>query len=174
MLVTILLIVFSGFTISFVNAETTNMNTAENREDSKIEEVSKPMGSDHINKIITAGYKYIGRSVYVFGGGRNETDIVNGRFDCSSFVQWAFSQAGIEVGSTTDTIKNDGRQVSPRELRPGDLVFFDTYKKDGHVGIYIGNEKFIGSQSSTGVAIADMSKGYWKDRFNGRVIRMIE
>jgi len=127
---------------------------------------------EYINTIITAGNKYIGNSVYVFGGGRSDHDIANGRFDCSGFVHWAFSQAGIEVASTTDTLKNSGTQVPVSDLQPGDLVFFDTYKKDGHVGIYIGNGEFIGSQSSTGVAIADMSTGYWKDTFNGRVIRI--
>lgn len=152
------------------------LNTETNQSQSNLEDIpaSKTIGSGSINKIITAGYRYIGNSVYVFGGGRTEKDIANGRFDCSSFVQWAVSQAGIEVGSTTDTIKKNGRQVSTSELRPGDLVFFDTYKKDGHVGIYLGNNKFIGSQSSTGVAIAEMGSGYWKDRFNGRVIRVIE
>ena len=150
--------------------------SAKDKEESYLEDIpaSKTIGSGSIHQIITAGYRYIGNSVYVFGGGRTEKDIANGRFDCSSFVHWAYNQVGIEVGSTTDTIKNDGRQVSTSELRPGDLVFFDTYKKDGHVGIYLGNLKFIGSQSSTGVAIADMAKGYWKDRFNGRVIRVIE
>lgn len=146
------------------------------KDESNLEDIpaSKTIGSGSINQIITAGYRYIGNSVYVFGGGRTEKDIAKGRFDCSSFVHWVYSQAGIEVGSTTDTIKNDGRQVSTSELRPGDLVFFDTYKKDGHVGIYLGNLTFIGSQSSTGVAIADMGKGYWKERFNGRIIRIIE
>ncbi|WP_252314401.1 NlpC/P60 family protein [Sinobaca sp. H24] len=38
------------------------------------------------------------------------------------------------------------------------MVFFDTYKLDGHVGIYIGDGQFIGSQSSTGVAIESMKK----------------
>lgn len=57
-------------------------------------------------------------------------------------------------------------------MQPGDLVFFDTYKADGHVGIYVGDGKFIGAQSKTGVAIADMSKGYWQQKFNGRVKRI--
>ncbi|MFF2448029.1 NlpC/P60 family protein [Neobacillus sp. NPDC058068] len=126
----------------------------------------------YISTVTTAGNKYIGNSVYVFGGGRNARDIAQGRFDCSGFVHWAFAQAGIEIGSHTDSIKKDGRQVSPQEMQPGDLVFFDTYKRDGHVGIYLGNGKFIGSQSSTGVAIADMTKGYWKNTFKGRVIRI--
>ncbi len=50
-------------------------------------------------------------------------------------------------------------------MRPGDMVFFNTYKTDGHVGIYLGGGKFIGSQSSTGVAVANMSSGYWADTF---------
>jgi peptidoglycan DL-endopeptidase CwlO len=129
--------------------------------------------SGNINTVITAGYKYIGNSVYVFGGGRNAYDIANGRFDCSGFVSWAFSQAGVRVGASTDSLKYAGRQVSTSEMRPGDLVFFNTYKKDGHVGIYIGGGQFIGSQSSTGVAIANMSSGYWQNTFNGRVVRVI-
>lgn len=52
------------------------------------------------------------------------------------------------------------------------MVFFDTYKKDGHVGIYVGNGKFIGAQSSTGVATVDMTKGYWKNNFSGHVRRV--
>ena len=126
----------------------------------------------YVHTVINAGRKYIGNSVYVFGGGRTASDIAQGRFDCSGFVHWAFSQAGIEIGRDTSSIKNDGRHVSAANMQPGDLVFFDTYKKDGHVGIYIGNGKFIGSQSSTGVAIADMTKGYWKNVFNGQVIRI--
>lgn len=131
-------------------------------------------GSSAISIVTTAGNKYIGNSVYVFGGGRNAYDIANGRFDCSGFVHWAFSQAGISVGASTDSLKFAGRQVSASQMRAGDLVFFDTYKRDGHVGIYLGGGKFIGSQSSTGVAVANMSSGYWKTKFNGRVVRVIE
>jgi cell wall-associated NlpC family hydrolase len=135
-------------------------------------DTSPKIENNYISTVINAGNKYIGNSDYVFGGGRNAYDIAHGRFDCSGFVHWAFGQAGIEIGGNTDAIKNDGRQVSSQEMQPGDLVFFDTYKKDGHVGIYIGNGKFIGSQSSTGVAIADMTKGYWKNAFKGHVIRI--
>jgi peptidoglycan DL-endopeptidase CwlO len=126
-----------------------------------------------INIVIHAGDKYIGNSVYVFGGGRNSYDVANGRFDCSAFVAWAFRQAGIKVGAHTDILKNTGTSVSISEARSGDLVFFDTYKIDGHVGIYLGGGKFIGSQSSTGIAIADLTKGFYKKKFNGRVMRII-
>ncbi len=130
-------------------------------------------GSGGISTVINAGNKYIGNSVYVFGGGRTASDIANGRFDCSGFVSWAFAQAGVKVGASTEVLKNTGTRVSASEMRPGDMVFFNTYKTDGHVGIYIGGGKFIGSQSSTGVAIANMTSGYWAQTFNGRVMRVI-
>ncbi|MFT8322533.1 MAG: NlpC/P60 family protein [Bacillus sp. (in: firmicutes)] len=123
------------------------------------------------SSVITAGYKYIGNSTYKFGGGRTASDIANGLFDCSGFVHWAYAQAGYSIGSSTDALKNQGTRVSASEMQPGDLVFFNTYKTDGHVGIYIGGGQFIGSQSSTGVAIASMTSGYWKGVFNGRVVR---
>ncbi|MFF2446080.1 coiled-coil domain-containing protein [Neobacillus sp. NPDC058068] len=136
--------------------------------------VSIPTAANEaINIVIHAGERYIGNSVYVFGGGRNDYDIANGRFDCSGFVAWAFAQAGIKVGAHTDILKNTGTRVPMSEARPGDLVFFDTYKIDGHVGIYLGGGKFIGSQSSTGIAIADMTSRYYAEHFNGRVMRII-
>jgi peptidoglycan DL-endopeptidase CwlO len=131
-------------------------------------------GGDKINIVTNVGRRYIGNSVYVFGGGRSDYDVANGRFDCSGFVHWSFAQAGISIGASTDSLKNSGRRVSTSEMRPGDLVFFNTYKTDGHVGIYLGGGSFIGSQSSTGVAIANMNSGYWADTFNGRVVRIIE
>lgn len=129
--------------------------------------------NETVKSLISDGLKYVGNSVYVFGGGRNEYDIANGRFDCSAFVSWAFSQVDIKIGASTEVLKNTGTPVTVEEMQPGDVVFFDTYKKDGHVGIYLGAGKFLGSQSSTGVAIADMTNGYWLEKFNGRVNRMI-
>lgn len=126
-----------------------------------------------IETVITAGYKYIGNSAYKFGGGRTAYDIANGFFDCSGFVHWAFKQAGYNVGASTDVLARQGVRVPVQNMQPGDLVFFDTYKKNGHVGIYLGNGKFIGSQNNTGVAIADMTQGYWKAKFNGHVRRII-
>nr|WP_285846786.1 C40 family peptidase [Priestia koreensis] len=138
------------------------------------DDTSTPTGS--AADVVTVGNRWIGNSAYVFGGGRNQSDIANGLFDCSSFVHWAYSQVGIKLGPlgwvSTETLKHQGRQVSVGDMKPGDLVFFDTYKKDGHVGIYVGNHKFIGAQSA-GVSIADMNSNYWSSHFNGRVVRII-
>lgn len=134
--------------------------------------LSTPVNDGSLSTILNAGYQYIGNSVYVFGGGRSSYDVANGRFDCSGFVSYAFRQAGISIGSSTSTLRNQGTKISYSEARPGDLVFFDTYKKDGHVGIYLGGGKFIGSQSSTGVAIASMNSGYYDRTFKGHVRRI--
>jgi peptidoglycan DL-endopeptidase CwlO len=157
-------------TASSSSAPTTSNTTAT---DTASVPTSTPKVTGSISTVINAGYKYIGNSVYVFGGGRSAYDIANGRFDCSGFVHWAFAQAGVSVGSSTSVLRSQGTAVSVSNMKPGDLVFFDTYKKDGHVGIYMGGGKFIGSQSSTGVGIANMTSGYWKNHFSGHVRRVM-
>jgi len=129
-------------------------------------------GSGNISNIISAGYKYIGNSTYKFGGGRSQYDISRGLFDCSGYVSWAFRQEGIHIPSSTSGLQYTGTKVPYSQVQPGDMVFFNTYKTNGHVGIYVGNGKFIGSQSSTGVAIADMTSGYWASKFSGHVRRV--
>ncbi|MDX8044696.1 NlpC/P60 family protein [Gracilibacillus sp. S3-1-1] len=131
----------------------------------------KPSGS-MVSIVTSVGNKYIGNSAYKFGGGRSASDIANGLFDCSAFVSWAFGQAGKSLPASTDGLIGVGSAVSASNMQPGDLVFFNTYKTNGHVGIYLGNNKFIGSQSSTGVAVADMGSGYWKSKFSGVVRRV--
>lgn len=150
----------------------TNSSTTTNSSGGGKVAYTPPANDGSLSTILNAGYKYIGNSVYVFGGGRSAYDVANGRFDCSGFVSWAFRQAGINIGSSTSALRGQGTKVSYSEARPGDLVFFDTYKKDGHVGIYLGGGKFIGSQSSTGVAIVSMNNSYYKSHFSGHVRRV--
>lgn len=120
--------------------------------------------------IIEYAKTFIGKTTYVYGGGRNASDIARGRFDCSSWVHYVFKQNGIILGSenpanvNTDVLAKQGvavRNVS--DLVPGDLVFFNTYRYNGHVGIYIGGGKWIGCQSSKGVSIEDLN--YWKRKY---------
>lgn len=128
--------------------------------------------------VASVGNKWVGRTKYVFGGGRTASSIARGDFDCSSFVHWAYKQNGIDLGHvsgvSTETLNKMGRRITIQEVQVGDLIFWDSYKKDGHVGIYIGNGKWIGSQSSTGVAIVDFNNSYWKSIFSGHVRRLIE
>ena len=131
--------------------------------------------SGNLSTIINAGNRYLnGNTRYKAAGGRTAYDIENGLFDCSGFVAWAFRQGGVNVSASTAGLSVTGTKVSTSEMKPGDIVFFNTYKTNGHVGIYLGNGRFIGSQSSTGVAIANMNDSYWSQRFTGHVRRIVE
>jgi len=135
-------------------------------------------GSGAIEAAISAGSSIVGRSPYNWGGGRSSRDIENRSFDCSSFVRWAYAMAGVNLGSITGTSTNtlvyQGRAVSASEMKRGDLLFFDTYKTNGHVGIYLGNGQFLDDNSSHGVSIDSLSNTYWRSTFNGVVRRVVE
>lgn len=134
--------------------------------------------SGGIEGAISVGSSIVGQSPYKFGGGRTQSDINNRIFDCSSFLRWAYASAGVNLGpvsgTSTDTLINKGRAVSPSEMKRGDLVFFDTYKVNGHVGIYLGNGTFLNDNSSHGVSIDSMNNPYWKKYFNGNVRRVVQ
>lgn len=124
--------------------------------------------------IINAGMTWVGNSRYVLGGGRTDRDINNYICDCSSFVRWAYYQGGYDFGkpsnTNTQTIKKHGRAVSLNQAQPGDLIFWDTTGyKDSHVGIYIGSGKWIGCNTSSGVAVSNVDSDYWMSKFKGHV-----
>lgn len=158
----------SNTTTSVDSSDTAENTTTKNTTSNNTTVASSSSGGS----VTEVGRKYIGKSTYVFGGGRSSYDVANGRFDCSGFVGWAFSQVGKSVPYSTDGLVNAGKRISLSEARVGDLVFFDTYKKNGHVAFYLGGGNFIGSQSSTGVAVANMNSGYWAKNFKGVVVRM--
>ncbi|MGX4668876.1 C40 family peptidase [Cerasibacillus sp. JNUCC 74] len=140
-----------------------------NNQSSKQRYSSKPKssGGGGLSAVINAGYQYLGKLPYVWGGKSPKSG-----FDCSGFVSWAFAQGGYSIPSNTGALAGTGTKVEYSEIQPGDLVFFDTYKKNGHVGIYIGGGQFIGSQSTPGMSIESMTSGYWKQKFNGLVRRV--
>jgi cell wall-associated NlpC family hydrolase len=90
--------------------------------------------------------------------------------DCSGFVRYVFMNTlGTELPRTSKEISQVGEQVEPHELQPGDLVFYNTLRRGfSHVGIYLGDNKFIHSPAAGGkVRIESMEIAYWKKRFNG-------
>ena len=81
-----------------------------------------------------------------------------------------FKQAwGANLPRTAEEISQVGASVESHDLQPGDLVFYNTLRRGfSHVGIYLGDNKFIHSPSAGGqVRIESMEIGYWKSRFNG-------
>jgi cell wall-associated NlpC family hydrolase len=102
---------------------------------------------------------------YRYGGNSPETG-----FDCSGFVRHVFrSTLGIELPRSSREINELGEKITPNELRPGDLVFYNTLRRTfSHVGIYLGEGRFVHSPSSGGgIRVEDMSQRYWQKRFNG-------
>ncbi len=100
---------------------------------------------------------------------RGGTSPQNG-LDCSGLVRYVFREAnGTELPRTSAEMSKLGEQVDKSQLQPGDLVFFNTLKRTfSHVGIYLGDNKFIHAPSSGGaVRIDSMDLAYWKARFNG-------
>lgn len=101
----------------------------------------------------------------------------NGYLDCSMFVKLVFENLGISLPRTSREQFEMGIEVSREELIPGDLVFFSrNRRKEGinHVGIYIGNDRFIHfSSSRKGLAIDSLESEYFKKRFIGakRILR---
>lgn len=93
-------------------------------------------------------------------------------FDCSGFTQYICKKAGVTIGRTTkDQIKNGTAVSSKSKLKAGDLVFFkDTYSgctNPSHVGIYIGNNKFVHASSSKGVTTSDLTSTYYSQHYYG-------
>lgn len=102
---------------------------------------------------------------YKYGGKTPETG-----FDCSGFVRYVFSQAtNLSLPPTARAISQIGKTVKKDDLQPGDLVFFNTLKSAfSHVGIYMGDNKFIHAPSAgKAVRVESMKTGYWASRFNG-------
>ncbi|SNT33168.1 Cell wall-associated hydrolase, NlpC family [Noviherbaspirillum humi] len=102
---------------------------------------------------------------YKFGGSDPEAGL-----DCSGLVRYVFKEAGAaNLPRTSEEISRVGEQIDPSELKPGDLVFYNTLKRSfSHVGIYLGDNRFIHAPSAGGrIRIESMDLSYWKARFNG-------
>ncbi len=86
--------------------------------------------------------------------------------DCSGFAYITFrTRLGYKIPRTTNSQVLIGRYVPLRELRIGDLVFFKTSIRYNHVGIYLGDMKFLHASTSKGVMISGLNESYWKKRY---------
>ncbi|ATM77793.1 MULTISPECIES: bifunctional murein DD-endopeptidase/murein LD-carboxypeptidase [Serratia] len=86
--------------------------------------------------------------------------------DCSAFVQRTFrEQFGMDLPRSTYEQEDMGKQIQRAKLRPGDLVLFRAGSTGRHVGIYLGNDKFVHASTSSGVTISSLSDNYWDKRY---------
>jgi len=102
---------------------------------------------------------------YRWGGNSPQTG-----FDCSGLVSHVFRQiAGLVLPRDSYAMALLGQSISVDELRPGDLVFFNTMRRPfSHVGIYLGEKRFLHAPSAgKNVNIVDMTEPYWATRYNG-------
>ena len=102
---------------------------------------------------------------YRFGGESPDTGL-----DCSGFVRYVFQEVtGVTLPRTAQEMSRVGDKVGLDDLKPGDLVFFNTRRfAFSHVGIYLGDNQFIHAPSrGREVEIAAFDKNFWQQRFNG-------
>jgi len=110
--------------------------------------------ADHALSMLGAPYRY---------GGFDPAG-----FDCSGLVHYSFRKIGITLPRDTRSLRRIGIGIAFDELARGDLVFFDQEgKKSSHVGIYLGDGRFVHAPSTGGRVRADnMDVTYWRLHFN--------
>jgi cell wall-associated NlpC family hydrolase len=119
---------------------------------------------DRASDLVVGAMGFLGVP-YKRGGNSAETG-----FDCSGFVRAMYEQSiGLLLPRRAEQQAAATQQISVTELRPGDLVFFNTMRRAfSHVGIYLGDGQFIHSPAAGGVVrVEDMRQAYWEKRFNG-------
>ena len=141
LIIGVVLLAFSGCASAPVTPTSTAKATAADRGDAAAALAAKMVGKP---------YKYGGASP--------------AGFDCSGLVSYSFKQAGVALPHNTTQQRAASRLVKVAELRRGDLLFFDQEgKKHGHVGIYLGEGRFVHAPSSGKSVRSDaLSNPYWK------------
>ncbi|MCY1164277.1 NlpC/P60 family protein [compost metagenome] len=129
----------------------------------QIDQVRQSVGSKASELVVNA-MGFLGVP-YKRGGNNVETG-----FDCSGFVRAIYEQSvGLLLPRKAEQQAAATQNIDKTELQPGDLVFFNTMRRAfSHVGIYIGDGKFIHSpKPGAEVRVESMSVSYWNRRFDG-------
>lgn len=125
---------------------------------------SESSSSAIANKVIANGEKYMGTK-YKFGSSKNTTKT----FDCSSFTQRVFKEAGITLPRDSRQQSTVGKTVSKKDLQKGDLIFMKSSAKNAsdritHVAIYAGDGKILHTYGSPGVTYSKFFGTNWEKR----------
>ncbi|MCG2577071.1 C40 family peptidase [Dechloromonas sp. XY25] len=114
--------------------------------------------------VILQGLKLVGVR-YRFGGNNEDSGL-----DCSGFVRLVFKDSiGASLPRTAKEMSEVGQQIDASQLKPGDLVFFNTMRRTfSHVGIYLGDNHFMHApRTGAEVRVESMESSYWMQRYNG-------
>ncbi|WP_379153188.1 C40 family peptidase [Paenibacillus sp. sgz5001063] len=157
------------------NSRTGEINVASPADKERAEQTGRPESANTLRiqslstadsrELVAYAKRFLGVP-YDFGAGPYEE---TKRFDCSSFTRHVYKKFGVDLPRLAKDQDNRGRRVSRSELEVGDLIFFTVpgrFESDavpGHVGIYIGNGKFIHTWGDPGVQISDLDTGYWSN-----------
>lgn len=117
-----------------------------------------------MSDVVLTAMGYLGRP-YAYG-----SSTMQGGFDCSGFVLSLYQRTlGYTLPRTAAEQARATEAIDRSELKPGDLVFFNTLRrKFSHVGVYIGDGRFIHSpRAGASIRVENMNVRYWRSRFNG-------
>lgn len=120
--------------------------------------------ADHTSELVATAMGFMGLR-YRRGGNSEESG-----FDCSGFVRAVYQKtAGLVLPRRAKDQAASTEVIDKGDLKPGDLVFFNTMRRAfSHVGVYLGDGKFIHSpRTGQSVRVDDLQASYWKKRFNG-------
>ncbi|WP_456269949.1 NlpC/P60 family protein [Kushneria sp. AK178] len=116
--------------------------------------------SADVEAALMAEYDTWAGTPYRFGGESSSG------IDCSALVQQVFRDSfSLDLPRTTAGQVLTGRRIDKSSLRPGDLVFFRPWRGDRHVGIYVGEGRFMHASSSKGVRISRLDNPYWSRHY---------
>jgi cell wall-associated NlpC family hydrolase len=157
-----LALIFPGS--SWAEVDSSNLSALDTAPLADVPQAADQQWKSDIVLIIDKAYELTGIK-YKLGGSKPETG-----FDCSQFVKYVFEQAlNLSLPPSARSLSKVGETIRFEDLQPGDLVFFNTRKsKFSHVGIYVGNNKFIHApRTGKTIRVESLTKNYWLKRFNG-------
>ncbi|MCX7708664.1 MAG: NlpC/P60 family protein [Clostridia bacterium] len=154
----------TAVTKNVATAKTTaEAKTADDTKTSRGDLVDRGQDNQNLGEKFVSFAKNLIGVKYVWGGSSP-----NG-FDCSGFVKYVYGNFDIRLERVAANQAKEGKSVEIDNLQPGDLVFFDTdggHNYINHVGMYIGDGKFIHASSGHGdVVVSDLLKGFYFKNF---------
>lgn len=133
-----------------------------------VDQQQKPKLTERIGNVMSKAMSLLG-TPYVWGGDSTEG------FDCSGLVGYVYrSVLGVDLPRVSRQMATTGQAVERAALAPGDLVFFGLRGRVTHVGIYVGEGRFLHAPSrGKDVRVDSLASGYWSGRYmQGRRVAM--